>query len=212
MQSVMALVRVALLVATASCAHAQPLKSDSREALTCPSVPGAASIVPGQEASIQQQPATYLSCDGQVSVVFPAAPTTEPIVDDQLPVSAPGVQLKFRIVGRTTRDAHFSVGWGDYPHEVVSQKGPAQVLRDVEQGGIAGRGTLESDRELEIGGAPARLYTYTRTKIPGRGRVLAIMRGDRLYEISVQASSAETIDAHVTQEFLDSFKFVRCKK
>jgi hypothetical protein len=209
---------VAISVAM-SCASGKAPATDGKVPLPA-SVNGIASSAPSipvpevSTGASSSSPTTFLSCDGQVSVTFPASPTNEPVVEKQLTVSASGLELKMHMVARSSGEADFSFAWADYPHEVVQQKSPSQFLKDVEERGIAERGTtLEADRELKIAGAPARLWTYSGAKIPGqRGCVLATLQGDRLIQVIVVATHAETIDAPVTHDFLDSVKFVRCKK
>jgi hypothetical protein len=209
---------VLVLLGVAACGPQHP--PDARQAgLPAPAastVPAAtathasAPLAPVQLQAPPAQPGAYVSCDAQMSIVFPGGAAAHPEVQEPMVQKEGPFELTTQVVATKGDQVAFTVTWTDYPHSVVQRKGARRILRDIERGTLRATGPLESDQELEVQGMPALLFTHTYSSHPGRSRALWILRGDRAYEVLVVAENRATIDDPATRDFFDSFRLASC--
>jgi hypothetical protein len=156
---------------------------------------------------------TYRDCGGGFSVAFPrnAAPLIrESMVEDD---------VRGLHVSRNLVDAELSVSWSSMPADVVKEKSPQQVLRDVQRARLGKNEIVDEEHAGQTSsGAYTLEYTFHRAPTatakdaPAEGRVLLVLaRGTVLYQVQALGVSPGIANRREAKELTSSFQVSPCE-
>lgn len=143
----------------------------------------------------------YTSDEGRFSVSMPGKPGKQ---TQNISTAVGSIAMHMFMVEK--KNIAYMVAYSDYPNEVIEESNPEEFLDAAKKGAMQNiGGKITKEEHIAFGEDPGRELNFSAKGGKGKGRVVIVLSGNRLYQVLAIGLNVQYPD-QIVKKFIDSFE------